>query len=139
MPIGTQTEPWVSVKADSRFCCLPLLIKRLFSLLLPRRLGIDGATVSILTPFPKTPIYEQFKNEGRLLCDDWSKYNSKTAVAFQPKNMTTEELFDDYLRFRQRFFSLRSFVRRMRVSRTNIAVNFIMNLGYRLGIHRTKG
>lgn len=103
------------------------------------RLGIDGATVSILTPFPKTPIYDQFKHEGRLLCDDWSKYNSKTAVAFQPKNMTTEELFDGYLRFRQRFFSLRSFARRMRVSRTNIAVNFIMNLGYRLGIHRTKG
>ncbi len=102
-------------------------------------LGIDGATVSILTPFPKTPIYEQFNSEGRLLCDDWSKYNSKTAVVFQPKNMTAEELFDGYLRFRQRFFSLRSFMRRMRVSRTNIAVNLIMNLGYRLGIHRTKG
>lgn len=58
----------------------------------------------------KTPIYEQFKQEGRLLSEDWSQYNSKTAVAFKPKNMTTDELFDGYLRFRRRFFSLRSFV-----------------------------
>lgn len=100
------------------------------------RLGIDGATVSILTPFPKTPIYEQFKREGRLLGDDWGRYNSKTAVAFRPKNMTAQELFEGYLRFRRRFFSLGSFVRRMHVSRTNIAVNFVMNLGYRLGIRK---
>jgi radical SAM superfamily enzyme YgiQ (UPF0313 family) len=99
-------------------------------------LGIDGTTVSILTPFPKTPIYEQFKQEGRLIGEDWSQYNSKTAVAFQPKNMTAEELFDGYLRFRRRFFSLRSFIRRMKVSQTSILINFMINLGYRLGIGR---
>jgi radical SAM superfamily enzyme YgiQ (UPF0313 family) len=99
-------------------------------------LGIDGATVSILTPFPKTPIYEQFKKEGRLLSEDWSNYNSKTVVAFQPKNMTSSELFDGYLRFRRKFFSLDSFVQRMKISKTNIAINFILNFGYRLGIRR---
>ena len=100
-------------------------------------LGIDGATVSILTPFPKTPVYEQFKAEGRLLTADWSRYNSKTAVAFRPQNMTEKELFDGYIGFRRRFFSPRSFVRRMRVSRTNIATNFVMNLGYWLGTRRS--
>jgi radical SAM superfamily enzyme YgiQ (UPF0313 family) len=94
------------------------------------RLGIDGATVSILTPFPKTPIYEQFKAEGRLLSEDWSRYNSKTAVAFKPKNMSAEELFEGYKRFRKQFYSLGSFIRRMRVSKTNIVLNFIINLGY---------
>lgn len=97
-------------------------------------LGIDGATVSILTPFPKTPIYNHFKREGRLINEVWSQYNSKTAVAFQPKNMTADELFDGYLRFRRQFFSLGSFMRRMRVSRTNRPINFLINLGYRLGI-----
>ncbi|MDR0813508.1 MAG: B12-binding domain-containing radical SAM protein [Oscillospiraceae bacterium] len=97
-------------------------------------LGIDGATVSILTPFPKTPIYEQYKSEGRLLSEDWSLYNSKTAVAFEPKKMTAQELLRGYNDFRRRFYSLGSFVRRMRVSKTNIIVNFIINLGYRLGI-----
>lgn len=94
------------------------------------RLGIDGATVSILTPFPKTPVYEQFKDEQRLLTDDWRCYNSKTAVVFKPKNMSAEELFAGYNRFQQQFYSPGSFIRRMRVSRTNIAVNFIINLGY---------
>jgi len=30
-------------------------------------LGVDGVTVSILTPLPKTPLYYQLKEEGRLL------------------------------------------------------------------------
>lgn len=98
------------------------------------QLGIDGATVSILTPFPKTPIYKQFKNEGRLFTGDWSRYNSKTAVVFSPKNMSAEELLSGYIRFRRRFYSLGSFIRRMHVSRTNVAVNFAINLGYRLGL-----
>ena len=96
-------------------------------------LGIDGATISILTPFPKTPVYEQYKSEGRLLGEDWSIYNSKTAVAFVPKNMTVEELFSGYNRFRKQFYSIGSFIRRMSVSKTNVFVNFIINLGYRLG------
>ncbi len=93
-------------------------------------LGIDGATVSILTPFPKTPIYEQFKKEGRLLSEDWSRYNSKTAVTFQPKHMTSKELYDGYLYFRRKFFSLSSFMKRASVSKTNIAVNFIWILAW---------
>ena len=98
------------------------------------RLGIDGATVSMLTPFPKTPVYERFKTEGRLLSDDWSDYNSKTTLAFSPKNMSADELRRGYNHFRKRFYSFGSFIRRMRVSRTNILVNFVINLGYRLGI-----
>ena len=96
------------------------------------RLGIDGATVSILTPLPKTPVYEQFKAEGRLLHEDWHCYNGKTAIPFAPKNMSIEELWDGYMKFRRRFYALRSFIRRMRVSKTNITFNFIINLGYRL-------
>ena len=98
------------------------------------RLGIDGVTVSILTPFPETPIYQQLKDEGRLITMDWSSYNSKTTVAFIPRNMTPAQLMQGYNGFRRRFYSLGSFIRRMRVSRTRVAVNFILNLGYRLGI-----
>jgi len=101
-------------------------------------LGIDGATVSILTPFPQTPIYEQFRKEERLLGEDWSRYNCKTAVTFQPKNMTSKELYDGYLRFQRKFFSLSSFVKRMKVSKTNIAVDLIINFGYWLGIRGRK-
>lgn len=98
------------------------------------QLGIDGATVSILTPLPKTPVYQQMKAEGRLLTDDWTHYNGKTRVAFQPKHMSPEELYEGYLWFRKNFYSIRSFIRRMKVSRTNILYNLIVNLGYRLSL-----
>lgn len=98
------------------------------------RLGIDGATVSILTPLPKTPVYDQMKREGRLITEDWSSYNGKTHVAFMPKNMTPEQLYSGYMSFRKQFYSVSSFIRRMRVSRIRILYNFAMNLGYRLSI-----
>jgi radical SAM superfamily enzyme YgiQ (UPF0313 family) len=97
-------------------------------------LGIDGATISILTPFPRTPIYDKMKSEGRLITEDWSYYNGKTSVAFQPKNMSDKELYEGYMWFRKNFYSLKSFVKRMKASRANIFYNFIINLGYKLSI-----
>nr|WP_228370424.1 radical SAM protein [Gottschalkia acidurici] len=101
-------------------------------------LGIDGVTVSILTPLPKTPLYKQFKEEGRLITDDWSYYNGKTRVAFYPKNMTAQELFQGYMWFRKEFYSIKSIIKRLKVSRTNILHNFIINLGYKISIRGTK-
>ncbi|AKG33623.1 B12-binding domain-containing radical SAM protein [Paenibacillus durus] len=99
-------------------------------------LGIDGVTVSLLTPLPRTPVYAGMKQEQRLLSGDWSLYNGKTDVVFGPRNMTSEQLFEGYLDFRRRFYSLPSFIRRMRVSRTHLFYNFIINLGYRLALKR---
>ena len=101
-------------------------------------LGIDGVTVSILTPLPKTPIYSELKKENRLTTEDWSYYNGKTRVAFFPKNMTPEELFEGYMWFRKEFYSLKSIYKRMRKSKTNIIYNLAMNLGYRVSISGTK-
>ena len=99
-------------------------------------LGVDGVTVSLLTPLPQTPVYTQMKREQRLLNEDWSQYNGKTDVVFNPLHMSSEQLLDGYNDFRRRFYSLPSFVKRMRVSRTHLFYNFIMNLGYRLAIKR---
>ncbi|MDR1540381.1 MAG: B12-binding domain-containing radical SAM protein [Clostridiales bacterium] len=101
-------------------------------------LGIDGATISILTPFPKTPIYEQYKSENRIISNDWSNFNSKTAVAYIPKNMSPEELLEGCKWFRKRFYSLGSFMRRLKVSRTSPFINFAMNLGYRCVFKKVK-
>ncbi|WP_252187811.1 B12-binding domain-containing radical SAM protein [Anaeromonas frigoriresistens] len=97
-------------------------------------LGIDGATISILTPLPRTPIYNKMKLEGRLITEDWSYYNGKTRVAFSPKNMSCKELYEGYMWFRKNFYSLKSFKKRMKASKTNIFYNFIINLGYKLSI-----
>ncbi len=72
--------------------------------------------------------------EGRLLTHDWSYYNGKTRVAFRPKNMNQEELFEGYMWFRRNFYSLRSIVIRLTKSRANILYNLIVNLGYKASI-----
>jgi len=97
-------------------------------------LGIDGVTVSILTPLPKTPLYYQLKDEERLLSKDWSYYNGKTKVALKPKNMSSVELFEGYMWFRKEFYSIPSMFKRMRISKTNILHNFIINIGYKLSL-----
>lgn len=101
-------------------------------------LGIDGVTVSILTPLPKTILYDEFKREGRLISKDWTYYNGKTRVAFKPKNMTPKELFEGYKWFRKEFYSMKSIIKRISVSKTNVIHNLIVNLGYRFSIKGTK-
>lgn len=100
-------------------------------------LGIDGVTVSILTPLPKTPLYYQLKEEDRLLTEDWSYYNGKTKVAFKPKNMSKDELFEGYMWFRRNFYSLKSIAIRLRKSKANILYNLIVNVGYKISIRKT--
>jgi hypothetical protein len=74
------------------------------------------------------------KQEGRLITDDWSHYNGKTYVTYLPRNMSPEQCFDGYVDFRKRFYSLSSFIKRMRVSKTHLLYNAVVNLGYRLAI-----
>lgn len=95
------------------------------------RAGLDGATVSILTPFPRTPLFEKFQESGRLLTRDWSYYNGKTAVAFRPARMSPKALWEGYERFRRRFFSLPCIVERVRLSGVRPLQSLILNLGYR--------
>lgn len=52
---------------------------------------IGSASFNILTPYPGTKIYKKFKEEGRLLTEDWKYYGHSTCV-FRPKNMTSYEL-----------------------------------------------
>ncbi len=94
-------------------------------------IGVDGVTPSILTPYPGTPVYEQYKAEGRLLPVDWSYYNGKTRVAFEPRQMPADELLAGYDSFRGEFLSWRSICRRLGKSRTNLPYTLLMNLGYR--------
>jgi radical SAM superfamily enzyme YgiQ (UPF0313 family) len=95
-----------------------------------RKVGLDGATVSILTPFPQTPIYQDLKSSGRLLTLDWSYFNSKTAVSFRPAKMTPEALWNGYMRFRKEFFSLNCTLARIRKSRVRPLQALVLNMGY---------
>ena len=56
-----------------------------------RRAGLVMSCYPILTPYPGTAVFEEYKKQGRLLTEDWQKYNGSTVV-FQPKRMTVEQL-----------------------------------------------
>jgi radical SAM superfamily enzyme YgiQ (UPF0313 family) len=95
------------------------------------RAGIDGATVSVLTPFPRTPVWDELAASGRILTRDWSYYNGKTAVAFEPARMSPEKLFEGYMWFRRRFFSLECILERVRRSGVRPLQSLLLNWGYR--------
>lgn len=57
---------------------------------------IEEAEFHILTPYPKTRLFERLSAEGRLITADFSRY-STSSVVFRPANMTPEELYEGYL------------------------------------------
>ncbi len=65
--------------------------------------NIEEAEFHILTPYPKSRLYERLAAEGRLLTTKFSNY-STSSVVFQPANMTPEELYEGYLRAWKDFY-----------------------------------
>jgi len=68
----------------------------------------------ILTPYPGTRIYEQFRAEGRLRSDDWDRYNGSTVV-YEPARMTVHELRHAQMAAFCEFYSPASALRRLGV------------------------
>jgi radical SAM superfamily enzyme YgiQ (UPF0313 family) len=68
-------------------------IRKLVDFLL--EIDVDMSEFSILTPFPHTPVTDQFAKAGRILHQDWRRYTT-AEVCFQPKHMTPEELQEMY-------------------------------------------
>jgi radical SAM superfamily enzyme YgiQ (UPF0313 family) len=99
-----------------------------------RSAGLDSATVSVLIPFPNTPLFKRLDADGRILTRDWSKYNGKKDVVFQPALMSPHELLMGMEWAGRQFYSLPSIVERMARSRTGLWWNIVRNLGYHLAL-----
>ncbi len=92
--------------------------------------GVQNATFNILTPYPGTPLFKRLQDEGRILTFDWSKYNARTYVVYRPKNMTPEELLEGFNWVNQRFYSIRSIIKRIGNSPTGMWWTLPLNLAY---------
>ncbi|GAH99115.1 unnamed protein product, partial [marine sediment metagenome] len=57
--------------------------------------SIDRPLFFILTPVPKTRLYQRLLLEGRIIETDWSHADG-TRVMFRPKLMTADELQEGY-------------------------------------------
>jgi len=92
--------------------------------------GVQNATFNILTPFPGTPLFQKLEAEHRILTRDWTKFNSRTDVVFEPKNMSAAELLEGYRYANARFYSFRSVARRLSRSPVQMWWTLPLNLAY---------
>jgi len=98
-----------------------------------QRNKVGTASFNILTPYPGTKIYEQFKREGRLITTDWQYYDHSTVV-FKPKNMTPYELQTGEIWVKKEFSKLSSIMRRLPGNLSHPLLFLAMNFGMRKNV-----
>lgn len=80
-------------------------------------IGCDAVAFWILTPFPGTDLFDQYKNQERLLSTNWDLYDGYHCV-FKPRNLSPKELenglFTSFEDFYGRSFKLSSIMNRFK-------------------------
>ena len=82
------------------------------------RTNVDALQVTILTPFPGTPLFAEMERQGRITDRDWAHYDFRHVV-FAPRNMSAAELKAGHDRVLVGFYSWR-----------NSAVRFLREMSY---------
>ena len=98
-----------------------------------KRIKLDIAQFTVLTPLPGTPLMAELNEKGRLVEKDWSKYDFRTAV-FKPLGMSAEELVRGKEWVWQEFYSWSSILRRAPFLSdwSRLLIYGISNMGYRI-------
>lgn len=91
---------------------------------------IETVTSHILTPYPGTVVYDEFKRAGRLITNDLSLYDT-AHVVFKPKKLTPEQLYEGYLWIYQQVYSFKNICRRMPDQKSLILPYMTFNILYR--------
>ncbi len=69
---------------------------------------------AVLTPFPTTPVYDQYRREERMVTDDWQYFDLMHAT-FHPKKMTVGELQSEFYNALRRFYTFKKSFTIMRI------------------------
>ncbi len=115
---GFDTDDWRSCMRTVRFA---------------QRSGLSMSCYPILTPYPGTAVWHKYKTQGRILSQDWDRYNG-TSVVFQPERMTPLELRHAQIAAFAEFYSFRSAARRLGVWPFK-KYGWLTNLAIWRGIH----
>ena len=91
---------------------------------------LDAALFSILTPFPGTRLYRKMRAEGRIVTDDWARYDMNHVV-FRPRGMRVEQLQQGFNWAYSRLYSWRSIVKRLLGVRRSLQLFGPQNVGFR--------
>jgi radical SAM superfamily enzyme YgiQ (UPF0313 family) len=90
----------------------------------------------ILTPLPGSVLYNEYKEQGRLLHEDYNYYTATDCV-YKPANLTPEELEQMYWWLYKKVYTIPNIFRRTLLSKyffkhpMSIIFAFIVNLNYR--------
>jgi len=88
---------------------------------------VGTADFNILTPYPGTKIYDQFKKEDRILTYDWRYYDHSTVV-YKPKYLTPLELQAGRLWVIKEFTKLSSTLYRLPYNFSSPLFHLVVNL-----------
>jgi radical SAM superfamily enzyme YgiQ (UPF0313 family) len=91
--------------------------------------NVSIATFNVLTPYPGTKVYENLKNENRLITNEWLYYDHNTVV-FKPVHMTPYELQIGKINARKKFYSISSVMKRSLSNLFNPLIYFSINYGH---------
>jgi radical SAM superfamily enzyme YgiQ (UPF0313 family) len=72
--------------------------------------GIETATFHILTPYPGTALHDRMRREGRLLHEEWDRYDTRHVV-YRPARLTPEALEAGYWHAYESFYRWGSILR----------------------------
>ena len=98
---------------------------------------VPSATFNILTPYPGTDIYNEYKKQGRLITENWDYYDHCT-VTYLPKMMTIDRLYEGYQYVKKSYFSIPRILDRLPANWRNPVIFTLANAGikYSLGEER---
>ncbi len=98
---------------------------------------IDLPRFAVVTPFPRTPLFDRLEQEGRILTRNWELYDGQHVV-FQPAQMTVAELQNGTEAAWKHAYSWGNVARRLRHTAAPWHVSLLTNLGYRYYAHHLK-
>lgn len=93
-------------------------------------LGIDLPRFTILTPFPGTDLFRRMQEQGRIMTEDMSLYDTENVV-FKPQNMEPHELKALYMQLKKEAYSFKRILRRSIQTSDNRILVFASNIGFR--------
>ncbi|MDR3072349.1 MAG: B12-binding domain-containing radical SAM protein [Clostridiales Family XIII bacterium] len=97
-------------------------------------LGLNLARFALLTPVPGSSLFNQYKEAGRILSDDWGDY-TQNCVVVKPQNMTPERLTEIYFSIWKETYTWRRVFRRAFAVKTSSfyerLVCFFCNVGFK--------
>jgi radical SAM superfamily enzyme YgiQ (UPF0313 family) len=89
---------------------------------------VSTVSFNVLTPYPGTKTYNDLKEAGRLLSDDWTYYDHNTVV-YKPVGMSPYELQEGKTMARKRFYRTSSVLRRLTGNLYNPVIYLATNYG----------